>query len=174
MSRVDPLVVEERLLAPSRRRPVRTVAIGLTALVLLGLFATRMVPHPVGAARTDEKYLGKAVTTARAAASEVATVLLVADAASRGKSFGPYTAVVTSDAEAALSGVQGTFDSIQPPSDASDSTRDDLDALLGNAVDHVSSVRIAARRGELADLAETARPLVQDVTGLREFVEQNS
>jgi hypothetical protein len=174
VTRVDTAAIEERLLAPSKRRPLRTIAIGVTALALLGLFATRMVPHPVGAARTDEKYLGKAVTTARAAESEVATVLLVADAASRGKSFGPYTALVVSDAEAALSGVQGTFDSIQPPSDASDSTRDELDALLGNAVDHVSNVRIAARRGELADLAETARPLVRDAAGLREFVEQNS
>ena len=174
VSRIDPAAVEERLVEPSVRRPGRTVAAGVVLLVVLGVVATRTVPHPVGPARTQEKYVGKAVTTARAAQSEVATVLVVANAATRGNSFGPYTALVVSDSEETLSGVQGTFDSIQPPGESSDSTRDELDVLLSDAVDHVADVRIAARRGTVTDLAEIARPLERDAVLLDAFVEQNS
>jgi hypothetical protein len=172
--RVDPAAVEERVRVPAKRHPWRTVAVGAVALVLAGVLATRLVPHPVGPARTEEKYLGKAVTTARAAQSEVATVLLVSSAASRGNAFGPYSALVVSDSEETLSAVQGTFDSIQPPGASSDATRDELDAILSDAGDHVSDVRIAARRGDLADLAEVARPLGRDAVRLAAFVRDNS
>jgi hypothetical protein len=143
-------------------------------LLLLALLAWRMVPHPVGPARTSDKYLGKAVTTARAAASDVATVILVADAASRRQAFGPYTALVVSDAEEAVTGVQGTFDSIQPPNAESDEVRTTLDALLSQAADDVADVRIAARRGSLTDLDRIAQPLTRDVRQLNRFVERNS
>ena len=43
----------------------------LAVFLLIGLFAWRMVPHPIGPARTFGKYEGKAVTTAKAAESEV-------------------------------------------------------------------------------------------------------
>jgi hypothetical protein len=174
MSRVDATAVEERLGRPNRRHPGRAVALGVLLLVLLGVLAARMVPHPIGPARTSGKYSGKAVTTARAAASDVATVLLVTNAASRGRAFGPYAALVVSDAEEALSGGQGTFDSIQPPDAQSDELRDALDELLGQATDDVAQVRIAARRGSLADLAEVAEPLNADLRGLERFVEQHS
>jgi hypothetical protein len=174
VSRVDTSVVEEGLDRPASRHPARAVAVGVVLLLLLGLLAWRMVPHPVGSARTADKYVGKAVTTARAAQSDVATVALVADAASRGRAFGPYTALVVSDAEEALSGVQGTFDSIQPPDARSDDVRETLDALLGQATDHVSQVRIAARRGSLDDLARLAQPLAEDARALERFVEQRS
>jgi hypothetical protein len=142
--------------------------------LLLGLLAWRMVPHPVGPARTSAKYLGKAVTTARAAQSDVATAGLVSDAASRNHTFGPYTALVVSDAEAAVSGLQGTFDSIQPPDAASDEVRTELDGLLSDATDHLSEVRIAARRGTIDELARIARPLSADARRLERFVERNS
>jgi hypothetical protein len=173
--RVDPDTIEDRLVAgPRQSHPRRAIAFGVIGLMLLTGLAARMVPHPVGPARTDEKYVGKAVTTARAAQSDVATVLLVSDTASRGDAFGPYTALMVSDAEEALSGVQGTFDSIQPPSTAADDTRNELDAMLSEALGHVSEVRIAARRGELTDLAQIARPLRTDARRLDAFVEQNS
>src|SRR3954452_22257973 len=90
-------------------------------------------PHPVGPARTEGKYEGKAVTTAESALSAVNTVRIAARTASRDHAFGPYLSVLISEQEDALSGVQGTFDSIQPPDGKSDALRDDLDELLADA-----------------------------------------
>ena len=67
----------------------------------------------------------------------------LADAASNGNTFGPYTSVLVSDAEEALGGVQSTFDSIQPPDAGADALRTELDGLLSDALTHVSNVRVA-------------------------------
>jgi hypothetical protein len=130
--------------------------------------------HPVGPARTYGKYEGKATTTASAALSNVQTVRLAAEAASKGNTFGPYTGTVVSEAEESLSGLAGTFGSIQPPDERADDLRDQLDQLLGDALDHVTAVRIAARRGELPTLADTAAALAGDAEHLEAFVEQHS
>ena len=50
-----------------RRRPVAGLVTILVVLSLLGLLATRCIPHPVGAARTYGKYESKARTTAKSA-----------------------------------------------------------------------------------------------------------
>jgi hypothetical protein len=128
------------------------------------------VPHPVGPARTFGKYEGKAVTTAESALSSVQTVRLVADAATKGNTLGPYTAVLTSEQEDALAGVQGTFNSIQPPTAEADHLRDTLNAILTPALDHVSAVRIAARRGQLLRLGAVAAPLKADTRALEAFI----
>jgi hypothetical protein len=141
--------------------------------LLLAVATVGCVPHPVGPARTYQKYEGKAVTTAESALSAVATVRLAADAASKGRSSGPYTTVLTSEQEDALSGVQGTFDSIQPPDGRADRLRDELDAILTPALEHVSAVRIAARRGDLQQLATVAAPLDGDTRALREFIAEH-
>jgi hypothetical protein len=130
--------------------------------------------HPVGPARTYGKYEGKAATTAAGALSNVQTVRLVAGAAARGNAFGPYTASIASDAEESLDGLSGTFGSIQPPDGRADDLRAELDRLLSDALDHVTDVRVAARRGELATLDDVAAPLAGDVEHLRAFVEQHS
>jgi hypothetical protein len=103
----------------------------------------------------------------------VQTVRLAADAGSDGKAFGPYLAVLISGQEDALSGVQGTFASIQPPDRRGDALRAELDRLLSDALDHVASVRIAARRGELDRLATVATPLADDAAALERFVEEH-
>jgi hypothetical protein len=126
----------------------------------------------VGPARTDDAYEGKAVTTAEGALSAVETIRLAADAAGRG-SFGPYLAVTVSDQEEELSGLQGTFASIQPPAEASEELRAELDGLLGDALDHLVDVRIATRRGDLAALVALAVPLEGDAGALRSFVEEH-
>ena len=145
----------------------------LTVVLLLALLAWRMVPHPIGATRTFDKYEGKAVTTAETAESAAATVLLVARTASAGNAFGPYTSRVVSDAEESLSGLQGTFDSIQPPDARSAELGASLDALLGDALEHARDVRIAARRGELSQLRAIARQIGSDVRELEQFQEQH-
>jgi len=128
------------------------------------------VAHPVGPARTYSTYEAKAVTSAEAAQSSVATVQLVATTAAAGEAFGPYTGVSVSEQEEGLSAVEGTFASIQPPDRRADALRDELGAILASAVDHVADVRIAARRGDLADLDRVAAPLRADAAALSAFV----
>jgi hypothetical protein len=176
VSRVDPSKIDEAT-AETRRRARRTtpgIAVMLAIVVSLAVLAWRMVPHPVGAARTYGKYEGKAVTTAESALSNVETVRLAARTATAGNAFGPYTTVVISDAEEGLSGVQGTFDSIQPPDDRADALAQDLDTLLSDALEHVREVRVAVRRGVLDELATVAEPLTDDASKLDAFKEQHS
>jgi hypothetical protein len=156
-----------------RPRPARGVTAIVVAVGLLLVLATRLVPHPVGAARTYDKYEGKAVTTAKSAQSNVAVVRLAAQAGSRGRAFGPYLSVVISDAEGSISGVQGTFASIQPPDARADRLSRDLDHLLSDALEHVRDVRVAVRRGELSKLERTAAPLAEDVRRLQHFQERH-
>jgi hypothetical protein len=139
------------------------------ALVLATM--TGCVAHPVGPARTYGKYEGKAVTTADAALSAVNTVRLAARTGSTDHGFGPYLSVMLSEQEGSLAGVQGTFDSIQPPDGRADDLRDELDELLADALDHVTAVRLAVRRGELPRLARVAAPLTEDAAKLRAFSE---
>ena len=174
MSRVDAARIAElsETGASSRGTKAGGVVV-VTVLLLLSLLAWRVVPHPIGATRTYDKYRGKAVTTAKEAESAAATGLLIARTASAGNAFGPYTSRMVSDAEESLSGVQGTFNSIQPPDARADELGRTLDTLLGDAVEHVREVRIAARRGELAELREIARPIATDVRKLARFQEQH-
>ena len=177
MSRVDPSKIDEATTEPRRRRARRTapgVVVMLTIVVLLVVLAWRMVPHPVGPARTYGKYEGKAVTTAKSALSNVETVRLAARTASVGNAFGPYTTLVISDAEEGLSGLQGTFDSIQPPDERADALAQDLDTLLSDGLEHVREVRVAARRGLLDKLATIAEPLTVDASKLDAFEAQHA
>jgi hypothetical protein len=168
--RIDPATFDPAPEAkPARHRS--GVIVAIVVVLLLFVLAWRMVPHPVGAARTLGKYRGKAANTAEAAGSDVVTIQLVADAASNGNAFGPYTSVVVSDSEESLGGVQSSFDSIEPPDATADAMQTELDGLLSNALTHVTAVRIAARRGELAHLATVARPLDEDARKLQAFVD---
>lgn len=138
---------------------------------LLLVLPAACVAHPVGPARTLAKYDGKASTTAKSALSVVETVRLVARAAADGKAIGTYVDVVVSDAEESLDGLSGTFGSIQPPAGRADEVRDMLTGILDDALGHVAGVRIAARRGDLADLGRVAGPLAHDAEVLRHFIE---
>lgn len=144
------------------------------AFAVAVLVGTACSPHPVGPARSYEGFARKAKTSAEAALTAVETVRLAAENASDGRAFGPYTAVTVSEQEDSLSGVQGTFDSIQPPGDRADELRDELDELLSNALDHVADVRVAARRGQLKSLADVAQPLTDDAAALDQFIAEQS
>jgi hypothetical protein len=160
--------------APRTGRRRWTGVVGALVIgVLLVVLASRMVPHPVGAARTYDKYASKAVTTARGAESDVQTALLVSGAASGGNAFGPYTSLVLSDAEDGVSGLQGTFDSIQPPDARADELADELDGILSGALGQLRTLRIAARRGDLSELDDLARPLHSYARQLEAFQERH-
>jgi hypothetical protein len=137
------------------------------------VLAVGCTPHPVGPARTSGKYEGKAVTTAESALSRVETVRLAAEVAGDDGAFGPYLSVLISDQEDALSGLQGTFASIQPPNERSDDVRAELVELLNVAIDDVAAARIAIRRGQFDELAAMAEPLADDATTLSRFIEEH-
>jgi hypothetical protein len=153
-------------MAPNRRT---RAAAAVAAALPLGLGAC--TPHPVGPARTFADYEGKAVTTAEAARSSVETARLAAEAGGDDHAFGPYLSVLLSDQEAGLSGVQGTFASVQPPDGRADDLGAELDELLGRALDDLVAVRIAVRRGQLDGLAALAEPLATDSADLAAFIE---
>ncbi|GAA2581118.1 hypothetical protein SMC26_21190 [Actinomadura fulvescens] len=100
-----------------------------------------------GPSRTDADFTAKAANTAEAALSSVRTARIAAEAAAKGKAPSRYLPVVFSDQETALTSVQSTFDSVQPPSSAADGVRDRLDELLVAAIDQVARLRIESRRG---------------------------
>ena len=129
------------------------------------------VSHPVGPARTYSSYEAKARTTASSARSSVATARLLAETASEGKTFGGYASASASESEDALSATIGTFDSIQPPNSRSQELRDDLDSLLQDALTHVTDVRIAARRGQFAEMALVVHALQDSEAALTEWLE---
>jgi hypothetical protein len=124
----------------------------------------------VSPARTFDDYEHKAKNTAESVLSSVQTARLAARVAGDGDAFGPFTSVVLSDAEDGASHAQEVFDSIQPPDAHSDKLRKELGKLIVKAADGLSTLRIAARRGELNRLPALAKPLGDLATKLDDFV----
>jgi len=129
------------------------------ALLALLAFASACTEHRVGPARTADDYERKARTTRVGRdPPRWKPFGLLAELSSAGKSFGAFTSVALSEQEDSLAAARADFESIQPPGDGSDDIRDELVPLLDAAMDHVATVRIAARRGELSDLADIGAP----------------
>jgi hypothetical protein len=149
-------------------RHARVVAAAGLAVLTAGCVA-----HPVGPARTYAKYEGKAVTTAEGVLSAVQTARMAAQTASKGNAFGPYVTAISSESEEAATGLQGTFDSIQPPNGRADKLRARLDDMIADAVTHLADLRVSLRRGELAAAKDTARPLVKDADRLSAFIDEH-
>ena len=117
------------------------------------------------------KYEGKATTTAKSALSQVETVRLAATVADRDNATASYVSIVVSEAEDAIDGLAGTFESIQPPGEGADGLRSELSEVLSTILDHTAAVRIAVRRGTLQGLGQVAEPLGGDAEALRHFLE---
>jgi hypothetical protein len=124
-----------------------------------------------GPVRSSEVYESKAGQTAETAASAVQTALLAVDAAKGSKAFGRYLTQVLVQAEEDADAAQGTFAAIQPPDQRADELRGRLDDLLTQATGTLAELRIAARRGRLADLPELAEPLPEVAEELDDFAE---
>ncbi len=154
-----------------REAGVRCRSIG-GALALLLLVASGCV-KTISPARTFDAYEHKAKDTAESARSSVETARLGARAASDGDAFGPYVSVLLSEAEEGASHAHATFDSVQPPDAHADRLREQLGALLTQADEHLSKLRIAARRGELGALSHLAEPLGPLARKLARFVERH-
>jgi hypothetical protein len=143
--------------------------------LLLLLISVLVLASCVGPATTTAAYRGKAVHAAGAAVSEMETVVLTSGAVLHGKIMQAYAEIVVSKAEDALSSVQGSFDSIQPPDDTvSDQLRSEVDDLLTAGLGEVSELRIALRRGAGEQVAELADALKQTSAKLSALSEANS
>ena len=125
-----------------------------------------------GPVRSANVYESKAGETAEAVASAVETAGLAVDAAREGKAHGRYLPQVLVEAEEDAGSAQGVFDGIQPPDQQADELRDRLDELLTEATGTLADLRIAARRGELAELPELAAPLTEVADQLHAFAEE--
>jgi hypothetical protein len=129
--------------------------------VALGLAALLVAVGCTGPVRSDGVYASKAASSAKAAASAVQTAQLAVQEATAGKLFGRTLAQTLAEAATQAGDVQATFDAIQPPDDRADALRRQLDDLLTPAVSATADLRIAARRGDVAELPKLAAPLPQ-------------
>ena len=127
-----------------------------------------------GPVRSSEVYESKAGQTAETAASAVQTALLAVDAAKGSKAFGRYLTQVLVQAEEDADAARGTFAAIQPPDQRADELRNHLDELVSEATGTLAELRIAARRGHTAELAEPAAPLEELAGKLHAFAEAHA
>lgn len=123
---------------------------------------------------TDSDFSLKAGNTAKSAASSLGTALLGAKLGGAHKATEQYLSVLIGAAEKDTLSVQGTFDSVQPPSRRSDQVRDELDKLLADATDGLATLRIAVRRGQLSQLPALAEPLASTLKALQDFSDAHS
>lgn len=140
-------------------------------LLLLAL----MLSSCVSPARDDDSYRAKAHQSAKAAASEVATVQLILDLISRNRITAAYSDQVISGSEDAAGSIATTFDSVQPPdSEESDALGDQTAQALAAASDAIRDARIAARRGGAPDMESAAQSLDSAAAALDEVQEASS
>jgi hypothetical protein len=127
----------------------------------------------VGPARDAADYQQKAVATTEHVRSSVRTVQLAAQAASEGDAFGPYLSRVISQAEDDASSALNGFTTIQPPGEASDELRDEVEQLASDAVDVLAQARIAARRSDSEALVALLEQLRQAGDELERFGQEH-
>jgi hypothetical protein len=136
---------------PSRPdRPLRLAAAALAAMCLTGCITP---------ARNDPQYRAKALAAVEAAGSEVATARLTVTQRLDHRITRPYADEVVTANETALDAIDGAFGTVQPPTPASDGTRDAVGEVLSTAGDAVAQARIAVRRDDPADLADALAEL---------------
>jgi hypothetical protein len=142
----------------------------LPAVVLPFLAGAVLLAGCVGPATTVAAYEGKAIHAAQAAQSEVQTARLAAEQRLAGRLQQAYLETMLSDSEDAMSSVQDSFDSIQPPNNSAvDNLRDELDPLLSDASDALSQLRIEGRREDRAQMAKIASSLSKLADKLDKF-----
>lgn len=127
----------------------------------------------VAPARSYGSFKGKAVATANDMLSAVESARLTVEMAQRNRTFATYTSVALGEAEKDGDAIAGAFSSVQPPDARSDKIRSELSQLLDQATSTLSDLRIAARRTDLTQLTDAAKPLPDLALKLRQFVEAN-
>lgn len=139
----------------------------IAVLIMLALVAC------VAPARSYGSFRGKAAATAKDMLSAVESARLTVEMAQRARTFATDISVALGEAEKDGDAIAGAFSSVQPPDARSDTIRSDLDQLLQTATSTLSDLRIAARRTDLAQLTDAAKPLHDLALKLQQFVEAN-
>lgn len=140
----------------------------------LAVLAALLLSGCVGPATTNDAYLGKARHAASAAVSELQTARLTVQTMLAGRLQHLYTESVLSDNEDAISSVQQSFDSIQPPeTKRADKLRTSLDDLLSTGSDAVRELRIAARRHDDETLRVVTHQVESTIDKLDKYLDEN-
>jgi len=101
--------------------------------------------------------------SAGSAVSELETLQIAVDTQLRGNAWWRYTDVVVTDSETALSSIESTFSSRQPPTPEAVTIRDTTVTALSTAVDLASSTRIAVRQHD-TDQLQQLLPELEDAS----------
>jgi hypothetical protein len=135
----------------ARRFAGVTVPMLLTSLMLMTSCA--------GPTYTDSAMRSQASRSASSAVSELETLRLAVVSQLSGDSWWQFTDVIVTDSESALSSIESTLSSRQPPTAGSAQARDDVVQALGDAVDLAESIRIAVRHDDESSLRRLLRQL---------------
>jgi hypothetical protein len=138
----------------------------LLALALALVAVSLSSCGPSGGPTGYEKKAGDAAAEVVSAAR---TVLFAARLGGEGRTFVPTAAVTVEDAEGDASSAVDRFAAAVPSDDAADELRARILPDMQRAVDVIELVRIAARRGEVASLEQTAAPLNDLASSLDAF-----
>lgn len=136
-----------------------------TGLPLLLALLACLVSACAGPTVSAQAMRSQAGRSALSVVSELQTVDLAVRTQLRGDAWWSYTDVTVTAAEHAVSTIEGTLTSRQPPPGTDRVYRRTSDALAA-ATDLVTEVRIAVRRedeAELARLSEEIPPLVSEL-----------
>src|SRR3954468_1132202 len=132
------------------RRPLAQMSLMAVVAVLLGGCVTP--------ATGSDSYRDKAVTSVRAASSEVATSRLTVQLLRVHRIMRPYADETITASETALGSISTAFGSVQPPPE-DDRVRSAVADVLSAAEDAVAAARIAARRSDPVGLAKATHDL---------------
>lgn len=136
-----------------------------------GIAALAVTAACVGPSRTDEDYRRKVANSAEAMSSSVATGMATAQLASHRRAFAPYVEQALNDAVNDATSIQGGFDAVQSPSRTVDAVGQRLDDVMTDALDTLSEMLTAARRGHRTEL-EAAAGKLSDVSDRLAALEQ--
>ncbi|TAK70404.1 MAG: hypothetical protein EPO13_05595 [Actinomycetota bacterium] len=125
-------------------------------------------------ARGSDGYTREAGAYAAAGGSAAASGALSARLWLRDLAFTRYTDVAVTSSEDDLATVHDSFAAIQPPTEADVATYDALDALLADAGDALTGLRIALRQGRSEEVAAAAEQLAGSAEELQDFAEDRS
>jgi hypothetical protein len=128
-------------------------------VVALALAVATVALPACGTSGGPTAYEKKAGDAAAEVVSAARTVLLAARLGGEDRTFVSTATVTVEDAEGDASAAVDLFAAAVPPDAASDELRARVLPDMQRAVDVIELVRIAARRGAVASLEQTAAPL---------------
>jgi hypothetical protein len=91
--------------------------------------------------------------------SEIETIRLAVQTQLDGDAWWRFTDVIVTDSESALSSIESTLSSRQPPSDETGQVRETVVSALGDAVELAAATRIAVRDHDDDRLAQLVSDL---------------